>query len=128
MKHWPNHLIREQLFFGSAAPGFIYAGLRTNQQSTHPKRTRPGSKPKLKTLKKHVVIAGQNALNAWVLELIEVKIRFHKDPVVEVPVQPHGDLIGVVAEPWDDYRRNWAGRSRGGIAHGAIRSALQPGV
>src|ERR1700730_12243387 len=30
------------------------------------------SKPKLKSLEEHVVIAGQNALHTWILELIQV--------------------------------------------------------
>jgi hypothetical protein len=87
-----------QLFCGSAARlDSLFAGLRANQQSAHPRRTRPGSKPKLNTLKKHKVIARQNALNAWILELIQVEIRFHKNPVIEIPVQAHRELVGVVA-------------------------------
>src|ERR1700683_2451150 len=94
----------------------------------HPMRSRPGSKPKLKTFKKHKVIAGQNALHAWIFELIQVEVRLHKHPVVEIPVEAHGELIGMVAEPWDDSRRNRAGRNRGGIAGCAIRSPFQPGI
>src|ERR1019366_6805676 len=129
MKRGPNYLIQVQLFCGSAArlDSFMPAS-RTNRQSAHPKRSRPGSKPKLKTLKKHKVIAGQNALDAWVLELIQVKVRFRKNPVVEIPVQAHSELIGVVAKRRDDSRRNRAGRDGGGIASCAFRSPLQPGI
>src|ERR1022692_3068377 len=129
MKRGPNYLIQVQLFCGSAArlDSFMPAS-RTNRQSAHPKRSRPGSKPKLKTLKKHKVIAGQNALDAWVFELIQVKVRLHKNPVIEIPVDAYGELIGVVAKRRDDSRRNRAGRDGGGIASCASRSPLQPGI
>src|ERR1700675_4949468 len=67
-------LSREIVHWACGTLGFACAGPRTNQQPAHPKRSRPRSKPKLNTLNKHKLIARQNALDAWVLKLIEVKV------------------------------------------------------
>ncbi len=62
------------------------------------------------------------------MELVDVEVRLHENPVIEIPVEAHGPLSGVVAKGWDHSWRNRAGGSGGGIARNAASSALQPGI
>jgi len=62
------------------------------------------------------------------MELVDVQVRFDENPVVEIPVEAHGPLGGVVAESGDHAWCNRAGGSGGGIARNAAGSALQPSV
>ena len=93
-----------------------------------PRRSRPGSEPELNPFDKHKVIAGRNALNAWIMELVDVEVRLHENPVIEIPVEADGPLGGVVAKGRDDSRCNRAGGSGGGIARNAACSPLEPGI
>src|SRR4029077_3847586 len=104
------------------------AGPRSNQRTGDPRRSRPGSEPELNAFDKHKVIAGRNALHAWIMELVDVQVRFDENPVVEIPVESNGPLGSVVAKGGDHAWRNRAGGSGGGIARDAAGSALQPGI
>src|ERR1700680_4085164 len=89
---------------------------------------RSRSEPELNPFCIHEVISRQNALHAWVLELIDAQVRFGEHPIIEIPVESCGDLISMVAERRNDSRRNRAGRNRTGITCGAGSSPLQPGI
>src|SRR3984885_7646566 len=86
------------------------------------------SKPKLKSLEPDIVIVGQNALYAWIPEPIQTQFRFDENPVVEIPVHSHRELIGVIGEPRGDDRRDRAGGDGCSITRRARRIPLEPGV
>src|SRR5579864_6476386 len=86
------------------------------------------SESELNPFRKHKVIPGQNALHTRVHQLIDVQVRTDKNPIVEIPIEPCGDLIGMVAVGCDGSRRKWARRDGERITSGAGSFSLHPGI